>query len=170
MARRRFSQKTNEQIWFFFFAFLLFTAKKPHKFVRSFFGRIYGAPICFWFYLTFRCVIWFHVQLKQKNLELTLALVLNEVLGYMLMMFNAPSTNEIQSQFLVWPLCSPVAFIFSWCIRLALMLLVFYVVHCKHSKCTRNRGMYLFWYSLWDTPIWILRLYTPSTLKTIRCV
>ena len=27
-------------------------AKKP-RFVRSFFGRIYRAPICFWFYLTF---------------------------------------------------------------------------------------------------------------------
>ena len=59
------------------------------------------------------------------------------ILGYMLMMLNAPSINEIQSQFLVWPLCSSVAFIFSWCIRLVLILLVFYVVHCKHSKCTK---------------------------------
>ena len=36
-ARHKFSQKTNEQICF----------------VRSFFGRIYGAPICFRFFLTF---------------------------------------------------------------------------------------------------------------------
>ena len=27
--------------------------KKKKKFVGSFFWRIYGAPICFWFYLTF---------------------------------------------------------------------------------------------------------------------
>jgi hypothetical protein len=33
--------------------FLLFMAKK-NKFVRSFFGRIYGAKICLRFYLTFR--------------------------------------------------------------------------------------------------------------------
>ena len=32
MARRRFCQKTNERIWVFF-AFLLFTAKKPNSFV-----------------------------------------------------------------------------------------------------------------------------------------
>ena len=48
MARRRFSQKSNEWI----FAFLLFTAKK-HKFVCLFYGRIYGTQICLWFYLTF---------------------------------------------------------------------------------------------------------------------
>ena len=51
MAPLRFSQK-NEQINLFCFSFLLFTAKK-HEFVRSFIGRIYCAPICLWFYLTF---------------------------------------------------------------------------------------------------------------------
>jgi hypothetical protein len=50
---------------------------------------------------------------RTKNIERYLSWVLNEVLGYMLMMFNAPTTNEIQSQFLVWQLCSSVAFIFS---------------------------------------------------------
>ena len=79
------------------------------------------------------------------------------ILGYMLMMLNAPSTNEIQSQFLVWPLCSSVAFIFSWCIRLVLILLVFYVVHCKHSKCTKVYVVpILVLLILWDTPIWLL--------------
>ena len=29
--------------------------QKNNKFVRSCFGRIYGVPICFWFYLTFMC-------------------------------------------------------------------------------------------------------------------
>ena len=27
---------------------------KQNKFICLFFGRIYGAPICFWFYLTFK--------------------------------------------------------------------------------------------------------------------
>jgi hypothetical protein len=53
LARRRFFLKTNERTNNFFFAFLLFTAKKT-KFVRSFFGRIYDMPICFRFYLTFK--------------------------------------------------------------------------------------------------------------------
>ena len=45
-----FSQKTNGQIWFVCF----FTLHgKQIKFVRLFFGRIYGSPICFsiFFYL-----------------------------------------------------------------------------------------------------------------------
>ena len=41
----------NKRICFVcFFAF----HSKQNKFVRSFFGRIYGASICFWFYLTFK--------------------------------------------------------------------------------------------------------------------
>ena len=46
-----FFQKTNKQIWFF--AILLFMAKKQNLFV-CFFGRIYGAPICFRFFLTIK--------------------------------------------------------------------------------------------------------------------
>ena len=38
------------------FAFLLFTAK-INKFVRCFFGRVYGAQICLQFYLTFYIVL-----------------------------------------------------------------------------------------------------------------
>ena len=67
MARRRFSQKMNEWIWFFwrekqkkphkfvcfFFCVSSFPGKKT-KFIYSFSGRIYGAPIWFWFYLTFK--------------------------------------------------------------------------------------------------------------------
>ena len=51
-------------------------AKKP-KFVRSVFGRIYGAPICFWFYLTFRSDFqaqypsWNHGYLKMKYWQQT---------------------------------------------------------------------------------------------------
>ena len=48
LARRRFSQKTNKQI-----CFVCREKQKQNKFIRSFFGRIYGAPICFRFYLTF---------------------------------------------------------------------------------------------------------------------
>ena len=51
LARRRFSKKMNERICFF----LLWKAKKQkNKFIRLFFGRIYGAQICLQFYLTFR--------------------------------------------------------------------------------------------------------------------
>ena len=46
----RFSQKTNERIWF---VCCEKQKSKQIKFIRLFFGRIYGAPICFWFYLTF---------------------------------------------------------------------------------------------------------------------
>ena len=49
-ARRRFSQKMNKRICF---VCREKQKSKQNKFVRSFFGRIYGAPICFWFYLTF---------------------------------------------------------------------------------------------------------------------
>ena len=45
-------QKMNECICLFF-RFFAFKGKKQNTFLRSFFGRIYGAPICFWFYLTF---------------------------------------------------------------------------------------------------------------------
>ena len=34
--------------------FLPWRVKKQKKIVRSFFGGIYGMPICLWFYLTFR--------------------------------------------------------------------------------------------------------------------
>ena len=44
LARRRFSQKTNGRICFVCFFTL---HRKQIKFVRSFFWRIYGAPICF---------------------------------------------------------------------------------------------------------------------------
>ena len=51
LAPRRFYQKKNELI-------SLFCREKQkgkqNKFVRSFFGRIYGTPICLRFYLTFR--------------------------------------------------------------------------------------------------------------------
>ena len=49
-VRWRFSRKTKNE-------FVLFTVKSKkanNNFVRLvFFGRIYGTPICFWFYLTF---------------------------------------------------------------------------------------------------------------------
>ena len=51
LARRRFSQKTNERIWF------VCCEKQKSKQICSLFGRIYGARICFWFYLTFsQCI------------------------------------------------------------------------------------------------------------------
>ena len=49
-ALRRFSQKTNERICFVCHEK---QKSKQNKFVHSFFGRIYGVPICFRFYLTF---------------------------------------------------------------------------------------------------------------------
>ena len=59
-----FSQKMNEHIYVFY-AFLLFTVKTP-KFVCSFFGRIYGTPISFQFYLTFSlCIFITDVSLKE---------------------------------------------------------------------------------------------------------
>ena len=51
LAHHSFSQKTNKWIH------LVCNEKqkrKQNKFVRSFFGRIYAMPICFFFYLTFR--------------------------------------------------------------------------------------------------------------------
>ena len=45
-----FSKKTNRRICFVCFFAL---HGKQIKFLRSFFGRIYSSPICFWFYLTF---------------------------------------------------------------------------------------------------------------------
>ena len=50
-VRRRFYQKTNEWICFVCHEK---QKSKQKKFICSFFGRIYGAPICFWFYLTSR--------------------------------------------------------------------------------------------------------------------
>ena len=58
LVRRRFSQKTNEQICF---VCREKQKSKQNKFVCSFFGRIYGASICFRFYLTFR---WNEKKLK----------------------------------------------------------------------------------------------------------
>ena len=49
-ARRKLSQKTNEQICF---VCQEKQKSKQNKFVRSFFGRIYGSSICFRSYLTF---------------------------------------------------------------------------------------------------------------------
>ena len=49
-ARRRFSQKMNKRICF---VCREKQKSKQNKFIPSFFGRIYGASICFWFYLTF---------------------------------------------------------------------------------------------------------------------
>ena len=49
LARCRFSQKMNEQICF---VCREKQKSKQNKFVCSFFGRIYGAPICIRFYLT----------------------------------------------------------------------------------------------------------------------
>ena len=49
-SRPRFSQKSNKR---FFLPRRAKKQKKTHKFVHSFFGRIYKAPICFRFYLTF---------------------------------------------------------------------------------------------------------------------
>ena len=55
LARHRFSQKTNGRICIvYFFTF----HGKQIKFVRSFFGRIYDAPICLRFFLTFRQFWW----------------------------------------------------------------------------------------------------------------
>ena len=48
----RFSQQTNK--WNFFFA--RYSCSKKTKFVRLFFGRIYGAQICLRFYLTFTMI------------------------------------------------------------------------------------------------------------------
>jgi hypothetical protein len=46
-------KRTNE---FVLFAVKSKKSKQP-KFVRSFFGRIYGAPICFRVYLTFSVIV-----------------------------------------------------------------------------------------------------------------
>ena len=51
LARRRFSQQTNE--WIFCF-FILHGKKKTQIRLFIFGGRIYGAQICLRFYLTFR--------------------------------------------------------------------------------------------------------------------
>ena len=51
LARRRFSQKTNQQICF---VCCEKQKSKQNKFVCPFLGRIYGVSICFRFYLTFR--------------------------------------------------------------------------------------------------------------------
>ena len=57
LARHRFSQKMNKQICFV----CCDEAKKQTKQIFcSFFGRIYNAPICFWFHLTCR---------TQKNMQ-----------------------------------------------------------------------------------------------------
>ena len=50
LARRRFFQKKKKLICF---VYREKQKSKQNKFVCSFFGRIYGAPICFRFYLTF---------------------------------------------------------------------------------------------------------------------
>ena len=50
-ANHRLSQKMNKQICF---VCREKQKSKQNKFVCSFFGRIYIAPICFQFYLTFR--------------------------------------------------------------------------------------------------------------------
>ena len=52
LARRRFSEKKEGTNLFGFFCVSSFPGKKT-KFIYSFSGRIYSAPICFWFYLTF---------------------------------------------------------------------------------------------------------------------
>jgi hypothetical protein len=39
--------------WSTLFIFFAVKSKKAKKNVGSFFGTIYGAPICLWFYLTF---------------------------------------------------------------------------------------------------------------------
>ena len=51
LAQRRSSQKMNEQICF---VCCEKQKRKQNKFAWSFFGRIYRAPICFLFYLTFK--------------------------------------------------------------------------------------------------------------------
>ena len=69
MARRRFSLK---QI-VLFFAFLLFTLHgRKNKFVRLFFGIIYGGQICLRFYMTFSAdqsieKMYFNVYFPDKN-------------------------------------------------------------------------------------------------------
>ena len=50
LAQHRFSQETNERLCFICCEK---QKSKQNKFFRSFFGRIYGAPISFRFYLTF---------------------------------------------------------------------------------------------------------------------
>ena len=60
LARHWFSQKAYKHF------FLLFCFSRQKKIICWFFGRIYSAPICFWFYLTFSskikvvlgCVSW----------------------------------------------------------------------------------------------------------------
>jgi hypothetical protein len=51
LARCRFSQKRTSE--FVLIAVKSKIANKTNSFVCLFFGRIYNAPICFWFYLTF---------------------------------------------------------------------------------------------------------------------
>ena len=51
LAHSRFSQNVIKQIWF---VCCKKQKSKQNKFVRSFVRKIYGAPICFRFYLTFR--------------------------------------------------------------------------------------------------------------------
>ena len=52
LEHHRFFQKLNESILVFCFTVPKYL-KLAIKFVCLFFGRIFGAPICFWFYLTF---------------------------------------------------------------------------------------------------------------------
>ena len=59
----------------FIFCFLLFTAKKT-KFVCLFFRRIYGAPICLRFYLTFS---------KKSNQEVSLKVTLIQKLAWIIL-------------------------------------------------------------------------------------
>ena len=65
LAIDSFKKGTTEFVWVFlqwqsgntrnfkFQVFLEYKAKNKNKFVCSVFGRIYGAPICLWFYLIF---------------------------------------------------------------------------------------------------------------------
>ena len=72
-ARRRFSQKTNKQICFVSHKK---QKSKQNEFVRLFFGRIYGAPIWFWFYLTFKAKR--HVKFQAKKWDMKDIFIIQE--------------------------------------------------------------------------------------------
>ena len=70
LAHCRFSQKMNKWIWFFCREE---ERSKKTKFVCSFFGRIYGVPICLRLYLTFSRLLVFECKNWSQNPEWYLA-------------------------------------------------------------------------------------------------
>ena len=155
MSRRRFSRKLNKQVcflalqsgntWNLKLKFQvssisgLLLQKNTPKFVRSFFWRIYGAPICFWFYLTFINNIYLQklqIENIQKWRPTFFGLFLTNLPTY-LFLFFLPLTSYILRSFFClkigchlwmivatsWNLFILIMAGFFWCVFLDLSML-----------------------------------------------